>query len=198
MRTNNFPRRMPQSRLPGMMVATWQVSAIGRGHWNRRLFPIPIAPQGQGHTQRGSADGRSEQLGPATSDPLPAKKEHEDQGLGIQLSEAAPERTSGSDQDDGDAGDLVRSGRPRGKSWRSVYTSTVRIDPHQLRIGARLTGLSGVPHSWSISPRGQLKYLGPSKPSWNPSPSSMPNTRSVLMLRSRSPSDNWIFRTLLL
>ena len=41
------------------------------------------------------------------------------------------------------------------------------------------TGVLGVPHLRSVSRGGRPKRLVPSKPSWKPSPSSIPYTRSV-------------------
>ena len=86
-----------------------------------RLSPVPIAPQGQGHSAyRGSAEAQNEQLGCNTPDLHSAETGdsgiHEDRGLGIQRSdETAPERTSSSGHD------------LRGKFLCSGYF-TVRID----------------------------------------------------------------------
>ena len=96
----------------------------------RCSFPVPIAPQGQTHTHKGSAGAQSEQLGRNTPDlysderdsNIRDRREHEDQGPGVQqLSETAVEHTSGGDHD------LVQSGGSGGGSWCSGYT-TVRID----------------------------------------------------------------------
>lgn len=71
---------------------------------------------------------RSEQLGPNTLDRNTAEREHKGHGLDVrQHSEAASERTFGAGQDGGDADDVVRSGRFRGESWCSGYT-TIRTD----------------------------------------------------------------------
>ena len=58
-----------------------------------------------------------------------------------------------------------------------------------------MTGILGVLHSRSNSPRGQQKCSLPSKPSWDPSPVPMPNIRSTLAFRSRLLSDDYISRT---
>jgi len=200
---NSFPRRMPQLRPLGMSVAT-QVSAVGCCYWDRRLLIPRIAPQGRGQTHRGSAEARSEQ--PVRNTPVPHyaerdskvlnRREHGDQGPGArQPSETAPERIFGSCRDGGDAHEPVQSWRSRGKSWCSGY-AIVRIDHHQLRREVGMTGLLGMLQLWSVSQR-QLKHLVPSKPSRNPSPSSMLNIRFILTLCSRSFTDDYIFRTLL-
>ena len=81
---------------------------------------------------------RSEQLGPNTPDLHSAEadsnirnqREYKDRGLGAQQrSETASERIFGGGQDDGDSDGLVQSGRSRGKSWYSDYT-TVHVDHH--------------------------------------------------------------------
>jgi len=116
------------------MGVTTQVSALGCSCWGRRLFPI--APQGHGHTRRGSCtETRSEQLGRNTSDLHSAKrdsnrKEHEGRGPTVQQpSEITPERTLGDGQDRGDAHDIdqVQSEGCGSKSWCSSYT-TIRVD----------------------------------------------------------------------
>jgi hypothetical protein len=97
------------------------VSAVGCSHRDRRPFSVPIALQGRGHTQKGSALPWSEQLGRSTPDlhsverdpKTRNQKEHEDQAPGVQQpSEIAPERTPGGGQD----GDLAQPGRSRGES----------------------------------------------------------------------------------
>jgi len=86
-----------------------------------------IAPQGRGHTHRGSAEARSEQLVRNTPDPLHAnrdskvlnQKEHED----------PPERIFGGGWHSGGAHDPVQPGGSGGKLWCSGY-AIVRIDYH--------------------------------------------------------------------
>jgi hypothetical protein len=151
-----------------MRVAT-QVSVVGCGYWDQRLSPVAIALQGQGPTHE---EARSEPQ------------------------EIATGRVFDGDQDGGDTRDLVQSGRSRGKSWCSGYT-TVHIDYHQLKREAGLAGLLGLPQLWSISRRGQLKHLVLSRLSWNPSPSSMPNIRFILTLYLKTFSDDYIPRKLL-
>jgi len=128
---NSFPHRIPQLRLPDMGMAT-QVSAAGCSYWGRRLFNIPIAHQGHGHTRGGSVEERSDQPGRSAPDLHSAKGdqnrgEREGQGSDIQRpSEAAPERTSGGAQAGGDTHNLIQS---RGEPWCSGYT-IVHIDHH--------------------------------------------------------------------
>ena len=65
----------------------------------------------------GPAEVRSEQLSPNTPNLHSAEREGEGPGQDVQPpSEVTPERTFGGGQDCGDADDLVRSGRSRGKS----------------------------------------------------------------------------------
>ena len=107
------------------------------------------------------------------------QREHEGRGPDVQQrSEAASERTSGGGQNDRDHGDPVQNGRSRGKSRCFSYTA-VRIDRHQSRRKAGLTGLLDVLHLRSNSRRAQPRHLLPSKPSWNPSLASMLNIRFV-------------------
>ena len=81
-----------------------------------------IAPQGRGHIHRGSAEPQKEQLGHNTPDLHSAGRDsnqrgHDDRAQGAQQPpESTPERTFGGGQDDGDADDLVQSGRSRGES----------------------------------------------------------------------------------
>ena len=151
-----------------MRVAT-QVSVVGCGYWEQRLSPVTIALQGQG---------------PAHEE---ARSEPE---------EIATERVFDSGQDGGDTRDLSESGRSRGKPWCPGYT-VIHIDYHQLKREVGLTGLLDLPQLWLISRKGQPKHLVPSRLSWNPSPSSMPNIRLILTLYSKSFSDDYIPRKLL-
>ena len=124
---------------------------------------------------------QSDQLGPNTPDPHPVESEHEDQRPRVRRpSNVALEHQPEGGQDDEDIDDLTQSNRSRGKSWCSGYTSlsSALTVTAQLGTEAGSTGISGVPHSSSISPRGQPKHLVHSKPSWDPSPVSMPNIRS--------------------
>ena len=100
------------------------------------LFPLPIAPQGRGHTRGGSVGARSEQLDHSTPalrsderDSNPRNRgEHEDRGPGVQQpSGSAVEPTSDGGQDDGDADDVVQSGKSTGKS-RCSGCAIVHID----------------------------------------------------------------------
>ena len=84
----------------------------------------------------GSAGARSGEFGRSNPDlhtdesdsDIRNQREHEDQEPGVlRPPESAPERTSGSDQDGGDAQNVVQSGKPRGKFWCFGYT-IVRID----------------------------------------------------------------------
>jgi len=108
----------------------WLIVAVGR-----RLFSFPIALQGRGQAHGGSTEAQNEQLGHNTTDLRPAKRdpnqrEYEGRGPIVQQpSEIAPDRTIGDGQDGGDAHDIdqAQSGKSRGKSWCSCYT-TVRVD----------------------------------------------------------------------
>ena len=80
---------------------------------------------------RGSEGARSEEFGCGISDlrfdegdsNIRNRREHEDQGSGVQkLLETAAELRSGGGQDDGNGHDLVQSGKSKGESRYSGYT----------------------------------------------------------------------------
>jgi len=109
----------------------WSTAAVGTGV--QLVFSVLIAPT---HTHGGSAGAQSKKLDRGTPDlhrdesdsDIRNWREHEDQEPGVlRPQESASERTSGSDQDGGDAQNVVQSGKPRGKFWCSGYT-IVRID----------------------------------------------------------------------
>ena len=175
---NTFPWRIPQPRSPDTRV-TMQVSTVDRCHRSQSSFPFSVAPQLRENTY-GSPKARSEQFDRSNPDPhsydedstIRDWEEHEDRGSGAQRSsETARERTSGGVRD------TAQSGKSEGKSPHSGYTM-VCIDRYcQSRREAGLTGFLGVPWLWSTSRRDQPKHLVLSKPSWNPSPFSIPNIR---------------------
>ena len=83
---------------------------------------------------RGFAEARSEHLGRTTPDPHSAggnsmiRNQNDNEGHdpgAQQLSEAAPERTSGDDQDGGGADGHVQSGGSKGESSCFNYTATL-------------------------------------------------------------------------
>ena len=83
---------------------------------------------------RGLAEARSEHLGRITPDLYSAggnsmiRNQNDNEGHdpgAQQLSEAAPECTSGGDQDGGGAGDPVQPGRSRGKYSHFNCTATL-------------------------------------------------------------------------
>jgi len=133
-RSNSFPPRMPRLRLPDKRVTT-RVSVAGCSCLGQRPFPFSIALPGRGQVHGGSVTARNEQLGHNTPDLHSAKRdsnqrEHESQGpIFQQPSEIARERTIGDCQDGGDAHDIdqAQSGKSRGRTWCSCYT-TVCVD----------------------------------------------------------------------
>jgi len=114
------------------MRVTTQVSALGCSCRGQCLFPIAL--QGCGHTNEGSTEALSEQLGRNTPDLHSAEgdsnwEEYEGREPIVQPSEIAPESTLGDGQDGGGAHDIdqTQSGKSRGKFWCSCYT-TIRVD----------------------------------------------------------------------
>ena len=148
-----------------------------------------------GHIDGSSLEARSKEFAERDSR-TPDRRGHKDRELGVeQPSETAPECAPGGGQDDTDVHDLVQSGGSRSECQCSSHT-TDRVDHHQSRTEAGSTVLSGAPPLWSISRRGQPNFSLPSRPSWNPSPLCMPNTRSAFTLYLIPFSDNRIRRTL--
>ena len=164
--------------------------------------PVPIASQ-EGRPDGGSVGAQSGRLGRNTPDPHSAERdprvvdrvEGENHGPAVQQpSGITPERTSVGDQDGEAPHDQAQPERTRGERRRFSNT-TIRIDHRQSRTGVGLAGFLGASPLRLISRRGRPNYSLPSRPPWNPSPLSMPNTRSGLMSRSISFPDSCICRT---